>query len=53
MCGIFIVKTKNNSNQYTDKFNSSLNDIYLRGPDKKQFIKKKKLFNWFYKIKYK
>lgn len=41
MCGIFIVKTKNNSNQYTDKFNSSLNDIYLRGPDKKQFIKKK------------
>lgn len=40
MCGIFIVKTERNTNKYIYKFKSSLNDIYLRGPDKKQFIKK-------------
>ena len=40
MCGIFIVKHENNSKEYIKKFSKSLDDLHLRGPDQKNFVKK-------------
>ena len=41
MCGIFLLKSNENSNSYLSEFKKSLNELKSRGPDEITFIKKK------------
>ena len=41
MCGIFIIRSNKNPDEYLNKFKASLDSLYSRGPDNKKFFKKK------------
>ena len=37
MCGIFIIRSNKNPDEYLNKFKASLDSLYSRGPYNKKF----------------
>ena len=50
MCGIFLINSNNKIDNYFEKFQKSLHDLKLRGPDKTQYIKKKNFLIGFTRL---